>query len=113
MYTRDAHMSVNLVGSGFTHFMYWVNAFCTLLAYTIVGWFYAMAMLFGNIKRGVILLTKIPFVFMGAVRAIAQCISYVFLMIIESIATIFLYMMIMEIMKVLPNAIMNLLAGFA
>lgn len=112
MFTRDAHMSVNLVGGGFTHFMYWVNAFCTLLAYTIVGWFYAMAMLFGNIKRGIILLTKIPFVFMGAVRAIAQCISYVFLMIIESIATIFLYMMIMEIMKVLPNAIMNLIASF-
>lgn len=112
MFTRDAHMSVNLVGGGFTHFMYWVNAFCTLLAYTIVGWFYAMAMLFGNIKRGIILLTKIPFVFLGAVRAIAQCISYVFLMIIESIATIFLYMMIMEIMKVLPNAIMNLIASF-
>lgn len=112
MFTRDAHMSVNLVGGGFTHFMYWVNAFCTLLAYTIVGWFYVMAMLFGNIKRGIILLTKIPFVFLGAVRAIAQCISYVFLMIIESIATIFLYMMIMEIMKVLPNAIMNLIASF-
>lgn len=111
MFTRDAHMSVNLVGGGFTHFMYWVNAFCTLLAYTIIGWFYALAMLFGNIKRGIILLTKIPFVFLGAVRAIAQCISYVFLMIIESIATIFLYMMIMEIMKVLPNAIMNLIAN--
>lgn len=111
LFSQNYHRSVNVVGSGFTSLAFWFNCICTLLAYAVVGWFYAFGMLFQNIKRTFMVLTKIPMAALGIMRSMAQVVAYGIIMLVEVFFTIFMYVVVMSMLQSIPNLVMRTMVG--
>ena len=107
IFSQNYHRRVNVVGTGFLSFAFWFNCVCTLLAYAVVGWFYAFGMLFQNIKRTFMVLTKIPIAALGVMRSIAQVVAYAVIMLVEVFVTIFMYAIVMSMLQTIPKVIMD------
>lgn len=107
IFSQNYHRRVNVVGTGFLSFAFWFNCICTLLAYAVVGWFYAFGMLFQNIKRTFMVLTKIPIAALGVMRSIAQVVAYAIIMLVEIFVTIFMYAIVMAMLQTIPKVIMD------
>lgn len=100
--TRSVHNSVSMVGTGTMSFIYWFNAVVLLGSFVLIGFGYAFAMIMGNIRRGLQLVTAIPFATLGAIAGIAKVIVYSIALIMEVIITIFLYKFVQEFLLALP-----------
>lgn len=107
IFSQNYHRGVNVIGTGFLSFAFWFNCICTLLAYAVVGWFYAFGMLFQNIKRTFMVLTKIPIAALGVMRSIAQVVAYAIIMLVEVFGTIFMYAIVMSMLQTIPKVIMD------
>ena len=107
IFSQNYHRRVNVVGTGFLSFAFWFNCICTLLAYAVVGWFYAFGMLFQNIKRTFMVLTKIPIAALGVMRSMAQVVAYAIIMLVEVFGTIFMYAIVMSMLQTIPKVIMD------
>lgn len=107
IFSQNYHRRVNVVGTGFLSFAFWFNCICTLLAYAVVGWFYAFGMLFQNIKRTFMILTKIPIAALGVMRSMAQVVAYAIIMLVEVFGTIFMYAIVMSMLQTIPKVIMD------
>ena len=105
---RESHYSVNLIGNGFTAILYWLNSFVMLFAFGILGWFYAFSILFTNLKRGINMLTSIPFAMLGGLHAIAKVITYTVMLIVEILATFFMYSMIQSLLIAVSDLFGNI-----
>lgn len=101
--TRSVHNSVSMVGTGTMSFIYWFNAVVLLGSFVLIGFGYAFAMIMGNIRRGIQLITAIPFATLGAIAGIAKVIVYSIALIMEVIITIFLYKFVQEFLIALPS----------
>ena len=111
-FVRESHHSVNLIGgSGIMSFLYFLNAFTLLMAYAVVGWFYAISMCISNLKRGIKSIASIPFALLGSIPAIAKTITYVMMLIVEIIGTFFVYGLVTELIFSLNNMIEGLLTS--
>lgn len=111
-FVRESHHSVNLIGgSGIMSFLYFLNAFTLLMAYAVVGWFYAISMCISNLKRGIKSIASIPFALLGSIPAIAKTITYVMMLIVEIIGTFFVYGLVIELIFSLNNMIEGLLTS--
>ncbi len=110
-FIRQSHFSVNIVGTGITSALYWLNCFMMLLCYIVVGYFYAVGMLFSNVSRMFQVIKAVPFALLGAIKSIAEVITYALVMILEIILTIFLFEVIIEIMFSLPDIFTGTLAA--
>ena len=110
-FIRKSHFSVNIVGTGITSALYWLNCFMMLLCYIVVGYFYAAGMLFSNVSRMFQVIKAVPFALLGAIKSIAEVITYALVMILEVILTIFLFEVIIEIMFSLPDIFTGTLAA--
>lgn len=108
---REQHNSVNQIGTGLMGFMYWFNSVVVLATFAIVGIFYAIAMVIGNLKRSIQAISSVPFAMLGAVNSIAKVITYGVAMIVELVGTVFIYMLMQEIMLSLPQIIEMPLSG--
>ena len=104
--TRGVYASVSQVGSGPMKFMYWSNTISLLVAVILIGFWYALGILFGTLKRTIQLVAAVPFATVGAMAAIAKVVVYAIAMILEIIATLFVYQFVIEIFVALP-AIIN------
>lgn len=105
-FVRESHHSVNIIGgSGLMSFLYYMNALVLMYAYTVIGWFYAIALFMTNLKRGIKSISSIPFALLGSIPAIAKTITYVIMLIVEIIGTIFVYSIISEILFSLNTAL--------
>jgi hypothetical protein len=102
-FVRKSHYSVNIVGTGLTSALYWLNCFMMLLCYVVVGYFYGLGMMFSNISRMFQVVKAVPFALLGTIKSIAELITYALVMILEVIGTIFLFDIIIEIMFSIPN----------
>ena len=103
--TRSIHNSVNQVGTGTMSALYWLNTVVLLGAFVLIGFGYAFAILFANIRRSFQILTSIPFATLGAIAAIAKVIVYTVALVLEVIITIFLYKIIQEFLISIPQII--------
>lgn len=103
--TRSIHNSVNQVGTGTMSALYWFNTVVLLGAFVLIGFGYAFAILFANIRRSFQILTSIPFATLGAIAAIAKVIVYTVALVLEVIITIFLYKIIQEFLISIPQII--------
>lgn len=101
------HKSVNSIGTGFLGFLFVFHTLVTLAVYAIIGWCYAIGLLFQNLKRMVTLLIKIPAAALGVMRSMAQVVAYIVAMIVEVIATILLYSIVMRMMDAITSVIMQ------
>lgn len=104
-YTKRAHYSVNLIGSGALRFAYALNCVACLFCFALIGIIYGLGLITGNLKRGVSLLMQIPFAVMGAIRSIVQVVIYVFVMCVELLVSIFLYQFICDVIVLFASLI--------
>lgn len=102
---RESHSSVNQVGTGSMKFLYWVNAVVLLLSFVLIGFGYALSLLFANLKRAVQLIGAIPFATIGVLSGIAKVISYSVALILEVILTIFVYVLMQNLLLALPQIV--------
>lgn len=104
-YTKLAHYSVNLIGSGALRVAYGLNCIACLFSFALIGVIYGFGMVIGNIKRGIHLIMQIPFAVMGVVRSIVQVFIYVFVMCIELIFSVFAYRWVCELIVLFASII--------
>lgn len=106
LFTRDTHYAVNMIGRGMVAFALGFNSFVTLLVFGVLGWGYAILMIFKNIKRTfTFLVSELPWAMLGGIRAIGQSILTIAMMILEVIMTIFLYVLLTQFMYILPTIV--------
>ncbi|MFB7918952.1 hypothetical protein [Streptomyces sp. NPDC056061] len=104
-FTRENHMSVSQVGTGPAKFMYWHNAATVLGSIALLGFWYAIGMLFGAVKRTFSLVAAIPFATLGAIAAISKVLVYSTALILEVIVTLFIYQFVSEFLISMPDII--------
>ncbi|MDP9890663.1 hypothetical protein [Pseudarthrobacter enclensis] len=103
--TREDHMAVSQVGTGPAKFMYWQNAATVLGCIALLGFWYAIGMLAGAVKRTFSLVAAIPFATLGALSAIAKVVVYSVALILEVIVTLFIYQFVSEFLISIPDII--------
>lgn len=104
-FTRESHMAVSQVGTGPAKFMYWGNMVVVLGCIVLLGFWYAIGMAAGSIKRTFSLIAAIPFATLGAIAAIAKVIVYTTAMILEVLVTLFMYQFVSELLIGIPGII--------
>lgn len=89
-----AHRSVSAIGGGAVRALYVLYAIVMLLVMAIIGFGYALAVLFNMFKRGVSMVMSTPFALMGNLRSMAKVTTIAAMMIIELIGTVFTYQVV-------------------
>ena len=101
-HVKENHASVSQVGSGVMGIIYWFSSLSILVSFALIGIFYALAMLFSNIKRSIQLIAAVPFATLGFMGGIAKVIIYTIAMIAEIVLTLFVYRLIQEFLLAIP-----------
>ena len=101
-YVKANHASVSQVGTGVMGVLYWFSSLSILVSFALIGIFYALAMLFSNIKRSIQLIAAVPFATLGFMGGIAKVIIYTIAMIAEIVLTLFVYRLIQEFLMAIP-----------
>lgn len=96
--TKQQHHSVNMVGGGVLSFAFVMNMLIILAVLVVIAFVFSLKLALTNLKRGFQLLASIPFAMLGAIKSIAQVISYVVAMIMELVVSVFLYMFISDLL---------------
>ncbi|WP_329104347.1 hypothetical protein [Streptomyces sp. NBC_01439] len=111
-FTRENHMAVSQVGTGPAKFMYWSNSATVLGSIVLLGFWYAIGMLTGAIKRTFSLVAAVPFATLGAMQAIAKVIVYSTAMILEVLVTLFVYQFVSEFLISVPDIMAGPVSSF-
>ncbi|WP_328964195.1 hypothetical protein [Streptomyces virginiae] len=111
-FTRENHMAVSQVGTGPAKFMYWSNSATVLGSIVLLGFWYAIGMLAGAIKRTFGLVAAVPFATLGAMQAIAKVIVYSTAMILEVLVTLFVYQFVSEFLISVPDILAGPVSSF-
>ena len=96
-YVLDTHHSVSLVGGGVMGIVYWLNMVSILGFITVVGTVYAFGLIGGSVKRGINMVTSIPFAAVGSVRAISKIVGITVSMIVQIYGTLIVYNLVVEL----------------
>lgn len=89
-----AHRSVSAIGGGAVRVLYVLYSIIMLFVMAIIGFGYALAVLFGMFRRGVSMVMSTPFALMGNFKAMSKVTTIVAMMIIELIGTVFIYQIV-------------------
>ncbi|MDH2390107.1 hypothetical protein QCN29_15160 [Streptomyces sp. HNM0663] len=111
-FTRENHMAVSQVGTGPAKFMYWSNAATVLGSIVLLGFWYAIGMLAGSVKRIFGLVAAVPFATLGAMQAIAKVIVYSIALILEVLVTLFIYQFVSEFLISVPDIMAGPVSSF-
>jgi hypothetical protein len=111
-FTRESHMAVSQVGTGPAKFMYWSNAATVLGSIVLLGFWYAIGMLAGSVKRIFGLVAAVPFATLGAMAAIAKVIVYSMALILEVLLTLFIYQFVSEFLISVPDIMAGPVSSF-
>ncbi|MFD9868575.1 hypothetical protein ACFXI8_27405 [Streptomyces niveus] len=111
-FTRENHMAVSQVGTGPAKFMYWSNAATVLGSIVLLGFWYAIGMLVGSVKRIFGLVAAVPFATLGAMAAIAKVIVYSMALILEVLVTLFIYQFVSELLISVPGIMAGPVSSF-
>lgn len=96
-YVLDTHHSVSLVGGGVMGIVYWLNMVSILSFIAVVGTVYAFGLIGGSVKRGIKMVTSIPFAAIGSVRAISKIVGITVSMIVQIYGTLIVYNLVVEL----------------
>lgn len=112
-YVLDTHHSVSLVGGGVMGIVYWLNMVSTLSFIAVVGTVYAFGLIGGSVKRGIKMVTSIPFAAIGSVRAIFKIVGITVSMIVQIYGTLIVYNLVVELFIASQQIFLTpLLTGF-
>ena len=96
-YVLDTHHSVSLVGGGFMGIIYWLNMLSILVFIGIVGSIYAFGLIGGSVKRGIKMVTSLPFASLGSIKAISKIVAITASMIIQIYGTLVVYELMIQL----------------
>lgn len=96
-YVLDTHHSVSLVGGGFMGIIYWLNMLSILGFIGIVGSIYAFGLIGGSVKRGIKMVTSLPFASLGSIKAISKIVAITVSMIIQIYGTLVVYELVVQL----------------
>lgn len=96
-YVLDTHHSVSLVGGGFMGIIYWLNMLSILGFIGIVGSIYAFGLIGGSVKRGIKMVTSLPFASLGSIKAISKIVAITASMIIQIYGTLVVYELVVQL----------------
>ena len=96
-YVLDTHHSVSLVGGGVMGIVYWLDMVSILSFIAVVGTVYAFGLIGGSVKRGIKMVTSIPFAAIGSVRAISKIVGIAVSMIVQIYGTLIVYNLVVEL----------------
>lgn len=96
-YVLDTHHSVSLVGGGVMGIVYWLDMVSILSFIAVVGTVYAFGLIGGSVKRGIKMVTSIPFAAVGSVRAISKIVGITVSMIVQIYGTLIVYNLVVEL----------------
>lgn len=112
-YVLDTHHSVSLVGGGVMGIVYWLNMVSILAFIAVVGTVYAFGLIGGSVKRGIKMVTSIPFAAVGSVRAISKIVGITVSMIVQIYGTLIVYNLVVELFIASQQIFLTpLLTGF-
>ena len=112
-YVLDTHHSVSLVGGGVMGIVYWLNMVSILSFIAVVGTVYAFGLIGGSVKRGIKMVTSIPFAAVGSVRAISKIVGITVSMIVQIYGTLIVYNLVVEMFIASQQIFLTpLLTGF-
>lgn len=112
-YVLDTHHSVSLVGGGVMGIVYWLNMVSILSFIAVVGTVYAFGLIGGSVKRGIKMVTSIPFAAVGSVRAISKIVGITVSMIVQIYGTLVVYNLVVELFIASQQIFLTpLLTGF-
>lgn len=112
-YVLDTHHSVSLVGGGVMGIVYWLNMVSILSFIAVVGTVYAFGLIGGSVKRGIKMVTLIPFAAVGSVRAISKIVGITVSMIVQIYGTLIVYNLVVELFIASQQIFLTpLLTGF-
>ena len=112
-YVLDTHHSVSLVGGGVMGIVYWLNMVSILSFIAVVGTVYAFGLIGGSVKRGIKMVTSIPFAAVGSVRAISKIVGITVSMIVQIYGTLIVYSLVVELFIASQQIFLTpLLTGF-
>lgn len=112
-YVLDTHHSVSLVGGGVMGIVYWLNMVSILSFIAVVGTVYAFGLIGGSVKRGIKMVTSIPFAAVGSVRAISKIVGITVSMIVQIYGTLIVYNLVVELFIAFQQIFLTpLLIGF-
>lgn len=112
-YVLDTHHSVSLVGGGVMGIVYWLNMVSILSFIAVVGTVYAFGLVGGSVKRGIKMVTSIPFAAVGSVRAISKIVGITVSMIVQIYGTLIVYNLVVELFIASQQIFLTpLLTGF-
>lgn len=112
-YVLDTHHSVSLVGGGVMGIVYWLNMVSILSFIAVVGTVYAFGLIGGSVKRGIKMVTSIPFAAVGFIRAISKIVGIMVSMIVQIYGTLIVYNLVAELFIASQQIFLTpLLTGF-
>lgn len=112
-YVLDTHHSVSLVGGGFMGIIYWLNMLSILGFIGIVGTIYAFGLVGGSVKRGIKMVTSLPFASLGSIKAISKIVAITASMIIQIYGTLVVYELVVQLFIASQQIFLTpLLTGF-
>ena len=112
-YVLDTHHSVSLVGGGVMGIVYWLDMVSILSFIAVVGTVYAFGLIGGSVKRGIKMVTSIPFAAIGSVRAISKIVGITVSMIVQIYGTLIVYNLVVELFIASQQIFLTpLLTGF-
>lgn len=112
-YVLDTHHSVSLVGGGVMGIVYWLNMVSILGFIAVVGTVYAFGLIGSSVKRGIKMVTSIPFAAVGSVRAISKIVGITVSMIVQIYGTLIVYNLVVELFIASQQIFLTpLLTGF-
>ncbi len=111
-FVRKSHYSVNLVGTGIESTLLLISCISLIISSVVIGFYYSFGMILMNVKRGVRMIVTVPGAMLGSLASIARVVSYTVLMIVEIVASMFLYCLVTELLYSVSNAIVDAIAAF-
>ena len=112
-YVLDTHHSVSLVGGGVMGIVYWLDMVSILSFIAVVGTIYAFGLIGGSVKRGIKMVTSIPFAAIGSVRAISKIVGITVSMIVQIYGTLIVYNLVVDLFIASQQIFLTpLLTGF-
>ena len=105
-FIRDNHFSVNLIGSGMLDSgLYWFNAFVLFGSVSVLGYFFALSLIFGNIKRSFLMYPHIFATTFGGLQAGARLVGHTVLLIVETLVTAVAYIISVDFLMSMNSII--------
>lgn len=100
-FVMEQHHAVNLVGTGFLSFGYYINALVLFAAIALIGWGYAIGLLSSLLVNEFSMLLHMPIAMTGILSSASKMITAVFIIILQIFVTMFLYSLATDFLMML------------